>query len=79
MASGSWPNLQIGIWFLGLARLWWAMKEARMDRRTFVSLIASGIVTGNMPDLASSTGDRFPRPNFLFMIADDLTFVQHIF
>ena len=45
-----------------------------MDRRAFVNLMASGLVSGTMPAMASGAGERSARANFLFIIADDMTF-----
>lgn len=49
-----------------------------MDRRTFLGMLPAGVVAA--PAFASAAGDAAAapahgeRPNFLFMIADDLTF-----
>jgi arylsulfatase A-like enzyme len=46
-----------------------------MNRREFVELVAAGLAVNSAPPFASGQ-QRAPssRPNFLFMIADDLTF-----
>jgi arylsulfatase A-like enzyme len=46
-----------------------------MNRREFVELVAAGLAVNSAPPLASGQQRaQSSRPNFLFMIADDLTF-----
>ncbi|MBS1813925.1 MAG: sulfatase-like hydrolase/transferase [Acidobacteria bacterium] len=51
-----------------------------MDRRTFMELLGSGIAAAGIPAAAEAQthahahGEQDERPNFLFMIADDMTF-----
>ena len=50
-----------------------------MNRRTFMQLLGSGIAVAGLPEGAeaqsqSDAGESSDKPNFLFMIADDLTF-----
>ncbi len=45
-----------------------------MDRRKFIELMTSGIAAANAPSLSALGQNRSSRPNFLFIIADDLMY-----
>jgi arylsulfatase A-like enzyme len=45
-----------------------------MDRRKFLSLLPAGVVAGEALAASGQQPQPSERPNFLFMIADDLTF-----
>ncbi len=45
-----------------------------MDRRKFIELMASGIAAANAPSMMAVGQNQSIRPNFLFIIADDLMF-----
>lgn len=45
-----------------------------MNRRNFVGLLTSGVFTNSMAPLAINNTEKSDRPNFLFIIADDLMY-----
>jgi choline-sulfatase len=45
-----------------------------MDRRKFIALMSSGVAATNLHPAVSFAEKPSTRPNFLFMIADDLTY-----
>jgi len=45
-----------------------------MDRRKFIALMSSGVAATNLHPAVSFAEKPSARPNFLFMIADDLTY-----
>lgn len=47
---------------------------ADMDRRKFIGLMTTGIAAVNAPSTLALGQKRSERPNFLFIIADDLTY-----
>ena len=45
-----------------------------MDRRKFISLMTSGVAASNAASVLAFAQQQSTRPNFLFIIADDLTY-----